>query len=251
MIIIYQKYRHTGNTNTQKKIFLLLDNQHHRNSKFSAHTNTANMINAQTRLKLYPTQAPNPGSQSQRPILSPTYNYTRNFVTSKIEALDTEHPNLRGNNAKSNNGGARTEVGIGVEVVVGAGLFASNHLRRRLPVLPLRVEALFHLHTHLFRLFLGVEPQPRRRGLRQAAVGVAVAALATIHGSLERVGEFDVARRKAGEEGKLGFCEREGFGQERFYSHGGANICPAAQVTDSQLEPLSTSMHWRREERLF
>jgi hypothetical protein len=60
-----------------------------------------------------------------------------------------------------------------------------------------------------------------------------------------------VARRKAGEEGKLGFCEREGFGQERFYSHGGANICPAAQVTDSQLEPLSTSMHWRREERLF
>ena len=130
----------------------------------------------------------------------PTYNYTRNFVTSKIEALDTEHLNVRGNNVKSNGGGARTEVGVGVEVVIGAGLFASNHLRRRLLVLPLRVEALFHLHPHLSCLLVGVEPQPRRRGLRQTAVGVAVAALAPIHGFLEHVREFDVARRKAGEE---------------------------------------------------
>lgn len=83
--------------------------------------------------------------------------------------------------AKSSGGGGHTEVGVGVEVVVGAGLVAANHLLRRLLRLPLRPDALLHLHLHPLRLLVGVKPQPRRRRLRQAAVGVAVAALAPIH----------------------------------------------------------------------
>jgi hypothetical protein len=81
-------------------------------------------------------------------------------------------------------------VGVGVEVVVGAGVVAADDLR-------LRFGGHLHLHPHLL---VGIELQPRRRRLREPAVGVAVVGLALIHLPLAAV---PVAPQRRGEEARV------------------------------------------------
>lgn len=118
-------------------------------------------------------------------------------------------------------------MGVGVEVVVGAGLVAADHLLPSSSLSPflLRPDGGGGGGGVLLHDLVGVlEPQPRRRRLRQAAVGVAAAALALIHRwDWEGFGVIGWRAAKQGKE-KARVLERETREGERFYSIRGINI---------------------------